>query len=110
MARLMLESGVQHPDETEEQVGVAYRLFAFDHRGRFPFAVSTNEGGSLELGGDAWHQFQTLSNDWTRELHPVSLKNLTYGNLLFSDGHAERFTSPELIQRFSGTSPSPPAS
>lgn len=46
-----------------KQVGIAYRLFATDHQDRFPFQVSTNEGGTLELGGDAWRQFQVLSNE-----------------------------------------------
>lgn len=46
-----------------KQVGIAFRLFSTDHQDRFPFMVLTNEGGSREYGGDAWRQFQVLSNE-----------------------------------------------
>src|SRR5688572_20834462 len=29
------------------QIGLAFRIFSNDHEGRFPWAVSTNEGGAL---------------------------------------------------------------
>jgi hypothetical protein len=32
-----------------KQVGLAFRVWALDHEDKFPFAVSTNQGGSLEL-------------------------------------------------------------
>ncbi|HET7623909.1 MAG TPA: hypothetical protein VFM25_01500 [Verrucomicrobiae bacterium] len=32
-----------------KQIGLAFTLWAGDHDGRFPFNVSTNDGGSLEL-------------------------------------------------------------
>lgn len=54
-----------------KHIGLAFRVWALDHNGRFPFNLSTNEGGTLELctldneGFDAsalWH-FQVLSNE-----------------------------------------------
>lgn len=54
------------------QIGLAFHTFSGDHNGKFPMAVSTNEGGSLEYvksGLDAgtifytsFRHFQTLSN------------------------------------------------
>lgn len=46
-----------------KQIGIACRLFATDHQGRLPFEVSTNEGGSRELGGGAWLHFRPASNE-----------------------------------------------
>jgi len=53
-------------------IGVAMRLFAFDHQDRFPMSVSTNAGGCAELVPGRRNQqtalntfrvFQTLSNE-----------------------------------------------
>ncbi len=56
-----------------QQVGLAFHVFSNDHSGKFPMAVSTNEGGSLEYvesGFDsglifytAFRHFQVLSNE-----------------------------------------------
>ena len=54
-----------------KQVGLAFKIWELDHNSQFPFAVSTNAGGTLELvslGADgvdlnpAIH-FQVLSNE-----------------------------------------------
>jgi prepilin-type N-terminal cleavage/methylation domain-containing protein/prepilin-type processing-associated H-X9-DG protein len=55
------------------QIGVAAHTFANDHDGKFPMAVSTNDGGSMEFvqegtGGNgafssAFRHFQSLSRD-----------------------------------------------
>lgn len=46
------------------QVGYSFRLFAQEHRGRFPMGVSVRYGGTMEYAsrGDAYRHFQALSN------------------------------------------------
>jgi hypothetical protein len=54
-----------------KQIGVAFRIWALDHNDQFPFNVSTNQAGTLEmcaLGADGFDQnaavhFMTLSNE-----------------------------------------------
>ena len=48
-----------------KQVGLALRMWSGDHGGKFPMAVSTNQGGSLEFTGpsDVWRHFQVISNE-----------------------------------------------
>lgn len=46
-----------------KQVGLAFRLFAFDHGERFPQWLSTNDGGTLEFGADIAAHFRALSNE-----------------------------------------------
>jgi prepilin-type N-terminal cleavage/methylation domain-containing protein/prepilin-type processing-associated H-X9-DG protein len=55
------------------QIGLAFHTFANDNSGKFPMAVSTNDGGSLEYVENgfasgpvfytAFHHFQTLSHE-----------------------------------------------
>jgi len=53
------------------QIGWAFRTWALDHDGNFPFNVSTNQGGTLELcrpGSDGFDRnaafhFQVMSNE-----------------------------------------------
>jgi len=55
------------------QVGLAFKLWALDHNDQFPFSVSTNSGGTLELcavGPDGFDKnaiahFQIISNELT---------------------------------------------
>ena len=54
-----------------KQIGLAFRIWAGDHNDKFPFHVSTSNGGTLELcerGGDgydhsAFRHFQVMSNE-----------------------------------------------
>ncbi len=46
-----------------KNVGLAYRIFATDNSEKFPFQVSTNDGGSRELSSDIVFQFRTISNE-----------------------------------------------
>lgn len=56
-----------------EQIGLAFHTFSNDHNGKFPMAISTNDGGSMEYvqsGFEAgnlfyttFYHFQTLSNE-----------------------------------------------
>ncbi len=54
-----------------KQMGVSFRVWALDHNDQFPFNVSTNTGGTLEVcapGPDgfdrnSWLHFMTLSNE-----------------------------------------------
>ncbi len=50
-----------------KEVGLAFRIFATDHEGRFPMRVSTNQGGSLEFvqAGLPGPHFVALSNALT---------------------------------------------
>jgi hypothetical protein len=54
-----------------KQIGLSFRMWANDNREKFPFNVSTNEGGTLELcavakdgfdDNSVWH-FQVMSNE-----------------------------------------------
>jgi len=46
------------------QIGLAMKVWANDHRDKFPMAVSTNLGGTLEFAatGQAFRHFQATSN------------------------------------------------
>jgi prepilin-type processing-associated H-X9-DG protein len=48
-----------------KQTGLALRIWSKDHDDQFPMAVSTNDGGTLELGVicPVWRQFQVASNE-----------------------------------------------
>jgi hypothetical protein len=48
-----------------KNVGLAFRIFATDNMDRFPMAVSTNEGGSMEYiaDGNPLMYFRALSNE-----------------------------------------------
>jgi prepilin-type processing-associated H-X9-DG protein len=46
-------------------VGLGLRIYSNDHEDRFPWQVSTNDGGSLEyaLTGEVFRHFQAASNE-----------------------------------------------
>jgi prepilin-type N-terminal cleavage/methylation domain-containing protein len=49
-----------------KQVGLAFRIFANDNEDRYPWAVSTNSGGTREFADapySAWLPFQVMSNE-----------------------------------------------
>ena len=48
-----------------QQVGLGFRMWANDNREKFPWHVSTNEGGTMELvgTGEAWRHFVAASNE-----------------------------------------------
>lgn len=48
-----------------KQVGLAERVWAVDHNDKYPMAVSTRKGGTLEFvpGGNAFRHYQVLSNE-----------------------------------------------
>jgi competence protein ComGC len=46
-----------------KNIGLAYRIWAVDNNDLFPFEVSTNKGGSLEMSNDLAAQFLVLSNE-----------------------------------------------
>ena len=58
---------------SQQQIGLAFHAFSNDHNGKFPMAISTNDGGSLEyvqIGFNAsgpfytsFRNFQALSNE-----------------------------------------------
>jgi len=62
-------------DNNLKQMALAFHGFAHEHGGKFPMAISTNDGGSMEFvvegyatGGQfftAYRHFQTLSNELT---------------------------------------------
>jgi prepilin-type N-terminal cleavage/methylation domain-containing protein len=50
----------------EKQIGLAFRIFANDNDDKFPWDVSTNEGGSREFRGvpfSAFQHFRVMSNE-----------------------------------------------
>jgi prepilin-type N-terminal cleavage/methylation domain-containing protein/prepilin-type processing-associated H-X9-DG protein len=49
-----------------KQVGIAFRIFATDQGGQFPWSVSTNTGGASEYGldhGHVYRQYLAISNE-----------------------------------------------
>jgi len=50
-----------------KQVGLGFRMWANDHDDRFPWQVSTSDGGTLELAGtaEAWRHFAVVSNEFS---------------------------------------------
>ncbi len=99
------------------QIGLAFHTFSNDHSGKFPMAVSTNEGGTLEYVQEgfesgsifytAYYQFQALSNElvFPRILVcPTDLRQaatnfavLTNENLSYFVGVSATFDQPESI-------------
>lgn len=47
------------------QIGVAFRIFSADHEEKFPWQVSTNQGGSKEFAAthEVFRHFQVASNE-----------------------------------------------
>src|SRR6184192_311118 len=48
-----------------KQIGLAFRMWSNDHGEKFPFAVSTNKGGSLEFigPGEVFRHYLLVSNE-----------------------------------------------
>jgi hypothetical protein len=46
-----------------KQIGLATRIFATDNNDRFPSQLSTNQGGSMEYGAQAYAHFAVMSNE-----------------------------------------------
>jgi hypothetical protein len=48
-----------------KQIGISYRLFAYDHEKQFPFVVSNELGGSLRFAGspEVFRHFEVMSNE-----------------------------------------------
>ena len=48
-----------------KNVGLSSRIFSTDHNDKFPQAISTNKGGTMELDSPqfVWKHFQVLSNE-----------------------------------------------
>jgi prepilin-type processing-associated H-X9-DG protein len=46
-----------------KQVGIAFRVWAYDHDDKFPWLLSTNKGGTLENDGEVFRHFQIASNE-----------------------------------------------
>ncbi len=89
------------------QVGIAFHSFAHDHGDKFPMAISTNAGGTLELvraagalGGDfyfAYRHFQALSNelDTPKVLACPADRRLPASNFLaLANAHVSYFVGP----------------
>src|SRR5438876_11422282 len=48
-----------------KQIGIAFRLWANDHAGNFPWTVAQTNGGTLEfaMSSQVWRHFQVASNE-----------------------------------------------
>lgn len=99
------------------QVGLAFHSFSNDHSGKFPMALSTNDGGSLEyvesgfnsgpMFYTAFHHFQVLSNELVfprslicpTDLRPeaTNFPSLQNDNLSYFVGVTATFDKPESI-------------
>jgi prepilin-type N-terminal cleavage/methylation domain-containing protein/prepilin-type processing-associated H-X9-DG protein len=99
------------------QVGLAFHVFSNDHSGKFPMAVSTNDGGSMEFvasGFDAgeifytcFYHFQSLSGELAKpsllicpadlRVAATSFPALQNENVSFFVGVGSTFDKPESI-------------
>ncbi len=99
------------------QTGIAFHTFANDHSGKFPMAVSINDGGSMEYVQSgfssgltfytAFYHFQVLSNDLVSPrmlVCPVDLRTaainfqaLQNSNLSYFIGATATFEKPESM-------------
>ena len=100
-----------------EQIGLAFHTFSGDHNGKFPMAISTNDGGSLEYvesgfaAGDvfytAFRNFQPLSPELVqpqllicptdRRTAATNFVSLQNENLSYFAGVEGAFDKPESI-------------
>ncbi|MGB8368212.1 MAG: type II secretion system protein [Limisphaerales bacterium] len=46
-----------------KQTGLAFHLWEGDNGDKYPMAVSTEKGGTMEYAGDVFHHFQVMSNE-----------------------------------------------
>jgi hypothetical protein len=48
-----------------KQIGLGFRMWSNDHGEKFPWEVSTNDGGTVQYSGsaDVWRHFQAASNE-----------------------------------------------
>jgi prepilin-type processing-associated H-X9-DG protein len=46
-----------------KQDAIAFRLWEGDNGDKYPMAVSTNKGGTMEYAGDVFRHFQVMSNE-----------------------------------------------
>jgi prepilin-type N-terminal cleavage/methylation domain-containing protein/prepilin-type processing-associated H-X9-DG protein len=99
------------------QIGVAFHTFANDHSGRFPMAISTNDGGSMEYVESGYssgpifyttfYHFQVLSNELVSPrllVCPTDLRTAAINfqvlqniNLSYFVGVGSTFDKPESV-------------
>ena len=93
-----------------KQFGLACRLWAIDHGEKYPMAVPTNQGGSMEraLAGDVLLTFQVMSNELstpkilhcpsdTRRSAATNFADLTLTNLSYFVGVDVTVTNAEMF-------------
>lgn len=61
LARPRVHSTRIHCVNNLKNVGLAFRIFATDNQDKFPMAISTNHGGSLELADSPLGLYRTLA-------------------------------------------------
>ncbi len=88
------------------QLGLSFRIFAQEHRGRFPMGVRVRYGGTWEYAqrGDAWRHFQAMSNlvdspkllccPTDRSRHATNWTGLANGNVSYLVGLDARPNHP----------------
>jgi prepilin-type processing-associated H-X9-DG protein len=103
---------------SQQQIGLAFHAFSNDHNGKFPMAISTNDGGSLEYVDSglnasgpfytSFRNFQALSNELvlpqtlvcpsdTARTATNSFASLQNENLSYSVGVLSTFDKPLSI-------------
>jgi len=93
-----------------KQVGLAFRMWANDNNDLFPFQVSTNQGGTMELTNatDAYHHCAAVSNELvspkvltclndTKRVRATSFAQFGSSNLSYFIGLDARETLPQTI-------------
>ena len=75
-----------------KQIGLAFRIFAEDHQGRFPHHVSTNEGGSAEFAlgsrvNEIWRHYQAMKDELSTPKIVVSPAPETEKRIIASTFH-----------------------
>jgi competence protein ComGC len=64
-ARAKTKGGPNYCVNNLKQIGLAYRIWAGDNDGKYPFERSVTNGGTLELnsGRNAWLNYLVMSNE-----------------------------------------------
>ena len=90
-----------------KMVAVAFRMWSDDHGGRFPWEISTNEGGSSEFigTGKVFTHFQTASNELNTPKILICPQDTSRSALQFRHGQTQpvfHFLSNTNVSYFVG--------
>lgn len=91
-----------------KQIGLAMRMFSNDHGDKFPWQVSTNDGGTFELLSDVLAHYSAVSNEMSspkvlrcsrdsQKTASPSFSNLSRSNLSYFVGLDATNPDPQTL-------------